>query len=80
MNAQRSFQVGYSHVAVKNNFKKSPLFMVNGLNPGALSSLCGLIVRVREVPRRTVGGDIDRLFDNLSGSQFTAFMSPVTGK
>ena len=30
--------------------------------------LCGLIVRVRVVPRRTVVGDIDRRFDNLSGS------------
>ena len=29
--------------------------------------LCGLIVRVRVVPRRTVVGDIDRRFDNLSG-------------
>ena len=39
---------------------------VNGLNPGV--SLCGLMVRVRLVPRRTVVGDIDRRFDNLSGS------------
>ena len=31
-------------------------------------SLCGLIVRVRVVPRRTVVGDTDRRFDNLSGS------------
>ena len=30
--------------------------------------LCGLIVRVRVVLRRTVVGDIDRRFDNLSGS------------
>ena len=30
--------------------------------------LCGLVVRVRVVPRRTVVGDIDRRFDNLSGS------------
>ena len=30
--------------------------------------MCGLIVRVRVVPRRTVVGDIDRRFDNLSGS------------
>ena len=30
--------------------------------------LCGLIVWVRVVPRRTVVGDIDRRFDNLSGS------------
>ena len=27
--------------------------------------MCGLIVRVRVVPRRTVVGDIERLFDNL---------------
>ena len=27
----------------------------------------GLIVRVRVVPKRTVGGDITRRFDNLSG-------------
>ena len=33
--------------------------------------LCGLIVRVRVVPRRTVVGDIDRRFDNLSGSHVT---------
>ena len=33
--------------------------------------LCGLIVRVRVVPRRTVVGDIDRRFDNLSGSHQT---------
>ena len=30
--------------------------------------LCGLIVRVRVVPRRTVVGDIGRHVDNLSGS------------
>ena len=30
--------------------------------------MCGLIVRVRVVPRRTVVGDTDRRFDNLSGS------------
>ena len=30
--------------------------------------MVSVIVRVREVPRRTVGGDIDRRFDNLSGS------------
>ena len=36
--------------------------------PWILSRLCGLSVRVRVVPRRTVVGDIDRRFDNLSGS------------
>ena len=46
--------------------------------------MCGLIVQVRVVPRRTVVGDIDRRFDNLSGShhqshgQFTVFMSLVS--
>ena len=30
--------------------------------------MCGLIDGVRVVPRRTVVGDIDRRFDNLSGS------------
>ena len=49
--------------------------------------LCGLIVRVRVVPRRTVVGDIDRRFDNLSGSHHqshvncvsSVFMSLVSG-
>ena len=36
--------------------------------PRSLSRLCGLIVRVRVVSRRTVVGDIDRRFNNLSGS------------
>ena len=35
----------------------------------SLSRLGGLIVRVRVVPRRTVVGDTDRRFDNLSGSR-----------
>ena len=34
-----------------------------------LSRLCGLIVWVRVVPRRTVVGDIDRRFENLSHHQ-----------
>ena len=34
----------------------------------SLSRLCGLIVWVRVVPRRTLVGDIDRRIDNLSGS------------
>ena len=54
--------------------------------PRSLSRLCGLIVRVRVVPRRTVVGDIDRRFDNLSGSHHqshvncivTVFMSLVS--
>ena len=36
--------------------------------PRSLSRLCGLIVRVRVFPRRTVVGDIDRRFNKLSGS------------
>ena len=39
------------------------------------SRLCGLIVRVRVVPRRTVVGDIDRRFDNLSGSHHQTLMT-----
>ena len=47
--------------------------------PRSLSRLCGLIVRVRVVPRRTVVGDIDQRFTNPNGShrQFTVFMSLV---
>ena len=37
----------------------------------------GLIVRVREVPRRTVLGDIDRRFDSLSGSHHQLLYSPL---
>ena len=36
--------------------------------------MCGLIVRVTVVPRRTVVGDIDRRFDNLSGSHHQTLM------
>ena len=43
-----------------------------------LFCLCGLIVRVRVVPRRTVVGDIDRRFDNLSGSRVNC-VSSVNG-
>ena len=39
--------------------------------------LCGLIVRVRVVPRRTVVGDIDRRFDNLSGSHHQSHVNCV---
>ena len=38
--------------------------------PRSLSRLCGLIVSVRVVPKRTLAGDIDRSFDNLSGSHY----------
>ena len=40
--------------------------------------LCGLIVRVRVVPRRTVVGDIDRRFDNLSGSHHQSHVNCVS--
>ena len=39
--------------------------------------LCGLIVRVRVVPRRTVVGDINRRFDNLSGSHHQSHVNCV---
>ena len=37
-----------------------------------------LIVRVRVVPRRTVVGDIDRRFDNLSGSHHQSHVNCVS--
>ena len=37
------------------------------LNKTAISRLCGLIVRVRVVLRRTAVGDTDRRFDNPGG-------------
>ena len=40
--------------------------------------LCGLIFRVRVVPRRTVVGDIDRRFDNLSGSHHQSHVNSVS--
>ena len=40
--------------------------------------LCGLIVRVRVVPRRTVVGGIDRRFDNLSGSHHQSHVNCVS--
>ena len=42
------------------------------------SRLCGLIVRMRVVPRRTVVGDIDRRFDNLRGSHHQSHMNCVS--
>ena len=42
-----------------------------------LYRLCGLIFRVRVVPRRTVVGDIDRRFDNLSGSHHQSHVNSV---
>ena len=35
------------------------------------------MVRVRVVPRRTVVGDIDRRFDNLSGSHYQCHVNCV---
>ena len=46
--------------------------------PRSLSRLCGFIVRVRVVPRRTVVGDIDRRFDNLSGSHHESHVNCVS--
>ena len=43
--------------------------------PRSLSRLCGLIVRVRVVPRRTVVGDIDRRFDNCVSSVYGIYVS-----
>ena len=40
--------------------------------------MCGLIIRVRVVPRRTVVGDIDRRFDNLSGSHHQSHVNCVS--
>ena len=40
--------------------------------------LCGLFVRVRVVPRRTVVGDIDRRFYNLSGSHHQSHVNCVS--
>ena len=40
--------------------------------------LCGFIVGVRVVPRRTVVGDIDRRFDNLSGSHHQSHVNCVS--
>ena len=46
--------------------------------PRSLSRLCGLIVRVRVVPRRTVVDDIDRGFDNLSGNHHQSHVNCVS--
>ena len=40
--------------------------------------MCGLIVQVRVVPRRTVVGDVDRRFDNLSGSHHQSHVNCVS--
>ena len=46
--------------------------------PRSLSRLCGLIVRVRVVPRKTVVGDTDRHFDNLSGNHHHSHVNCVS--
>ena len=48
--------------------------------PRSLSRLCGLIVRVRVVSKRTVVGDIDRRFDNLSGSHHQSHGNTLESK
>ena len=54
------------------------IFYGKWFEPRSLSRLCGLIVRVRVVPRRTVVGDIDRRFDNLSGSHHQSHVNCVS--
>ena len=39
--------------------------------------LCGLIVRMRVVPKRTVVGDTDQRFDYLSGSHHQSHVNCV---
>ena len=71
---------------VLSSFPFSPLEnpmrtkLTNGkwFEPRSLSRLRGLIVRVRVVPRRTVVGDIDRRFDNLSGSHIRVMTLMMT--
>ena len=59
---------------------KSCKLIITGkwFEPRSLSRLCGLIVRVRVVSRRTVVGDIDRRFDNLSGSHHQSHVNCVS--
>ena len=54
------------------------LYFGKWFEPRSLSCLCGLIVRVRVVPRRTVVGDTDRRFDNLSGSHHQSHVNCVS--
>ena len=61
---------------IKHSF--TILFWGKWFEPRSLSRLCGLIVRVRVVPRRTVVGDIDRRFDNLSGSHHQSHVNCVS--
>ena len=54
------------------------LILGKWFEPRSLSHLGGLIVRVRVVPRRTVVGDSDRRFDNLSGSHHQSHVNCVS--
>ena len=69
-----------SHKAIPTLLLLTLSLSVNGkwFEPRSLSRLCGLIVRVRVVPRRTVVGDIDRRFDNLSGSHHQSHVNCVS--
>ena len=67
----------FHHFILLDSFKQSrPTFNLESLcvvqdcrhDTLTIGRLCGLIVWVRVVPRRTVVGDIDQCFDNLSGS------------
>ena len=62
----------------RNQFFSIILYYGKWFEPRSLSRLCGLIVRVRVVPRRTVVGDIDRRFDNLSGSHHQSHVNCVS--
>ena len=53
-------------------------FIGKWFEPRSLSRLCGLIVWVRVVLRRTVVGDTDRRFDNLSGSHHQSHVNCVS--
>ena len=68
--------ISYGNLQMSSTFNMS----MNGkwFEPRSLSRLCGLIVRVRVVPKRTVVGDIDRRFDNLSGSHHQSHVNCVS--
>ena len=74
LGASSTILAGYS------NYDLPIILMRNGkwFEPRSLSRLCGLIVRVRVVLRRTVVGDIDRRFDNLNGSHHQSHIDEVT--
>ena len=67
---------------VKYNFPAVLMYNGKWFEPRSLIRLCGLIVRVRVVLKRTVVGDIDRRFDRKSSSescnvQLTMFWTPT---